>query len=124
MRLVFLMEKEYPPYAKWFGTAFSQLETAERLAPALTGALHAVSWEQREASLCLAYEVLAQMHNELGITEPVSTEVSQFWNRPFRVIDGDRFTKAIMQRIRDPQIVSLTQRRPIGSVDLWSDNTD
>jgi len=124
MRLAFLMERKYPPYAKWFGTAFAQLESAERLAPALAGALHAVSWEQREASLCLAYEVLAQMHHELRITEPVSTEVSQFWSRPFRVIGGDRFTKAIMQHIRDPQIVSLTQQRPIGSVDLWSDNTD
>ena len=30
MRLVFLMEREYPPYAKWFGTAFSQLNAASR----------------------------------------------------------------------------------------------
>jgi len=72
----------------------------------------------------MGYEVLAQMHSELGITEPVSSEVSQFWGRPFRVIRGDRFTKAIMHRIKDPQIISLTQRRPIGSVDLWSDSTD
>ena len=124
IRLAFLMERQYAPYAKWLGTAFAQLESAERLAPVLTSTLHAVSWEQRESSLCLAYEILAQMHNELGITEPVSARVSQFWGRPFRVIGGDRFTRAIMQRINDPQIISLTQRRPIGSVDLWSDNTD
>lgn len=101
MRLTFLMEREYPPYAKWFGAAFSQLKSAERLAPALTSALHAVSWEQREASLCMAYEVLAQMHNELGITEPVSPEVTQFFGRPFRVVGGNRFAKAIMGRIQD-----------------------
>ena len=124
IRLAFLMERQYAPYAKWLGTAFAQLESAERLAPVLTSTLHAVSWEQRESSLCLAYEILAQMHNELGITEPVSARVSQFWGRPFRVIGGDRFTRAIMQRIKDPQIISLTQRRPIGSVDLWSDSTD
>ena len=29
-----------------------------------------------------------------------------------------------MQRIKDPQIISLTQRRPVGSVDIWSDSTD
>ena len=29
MRLAFLMEREYIPYAKWFGTAFTQLNSAE-----------------------------------------------------------------------------------------------
>ena len=33
MRLAFLMEREYPPYPKWFGTAFSGLHSATR--PAL-----------------------------------------------------------------------------------------
>jgi hypothetical protein len=124
MRLAFLMEKEYAPYAKWFGTGFTRLRSAGRLAPFLTDALPTVTWEQREASLCPAYEILAQMHNDLGITERLPTQVSQFWGRPFRVIQGDRFTKAIMHRIRDRQIVALTRRRPIGSIDLWSDSTD
>jgi hypothetical protein len=30
MRLCFLMEKQYWPYAKWFGTAFSKLACAGR----------------------------------------------------------------------------------------------
>lgn len=33
MRLCFLMEKQYAPYPKWFGTAFAQLDCAERLLP-------------------------------------------------------------------------------------------
>ena len=33
MRLTFLMEREYPPYAKWFGTAFSCLKSGGSLAP-------------------------------------------------------------------------------------------
>ena len=33
MRLCFLMEKQYAPYPKWFGSAFSQLECAKDLTP-------------------------------------------------------------------------------------------
>ncbi len=64
------------------------------------------------------------MHNALGITEPLSTEVSQFWGRPFKVIRGDKFSTAILKRIKDPQITPLMKRSPIGSVDIFSDNTD
>lgn len=124
MRLVFLMEKKYPPYAKWFGTGFSQLKSAKKLTPILTNTLHAVSWQERESHLCLAYEISAKMHNALKITEPVSPEVSQFFSRPFKVIKGERFVQAITMNIKDPEIVSLIKRKPFGSIDLFSDNTD
>ena len=32
-----------------------------------------------------AYERLAMMHNGLGLTAPVTTEVVQLWDRPFKV---------------------------------------
>jgi hypothetical protein len=124
MRLAFLMEKEYPPYAKWFGTAFSGLKSAVKLEPVLTEILHAGSWKEREKFLSPAYTILAEIHNALGITEPLSSQVSQFWSRPFKVIRGERFTPAILKQIKDPQIVPLTKRSPIGSVDMFSDNND
>jgi hypothetical protein len=124
MRLAFLMEKEYPPYAKWLGTAFSGLKSAVKLEPVLTEILHAGSWQKREKYLSAAYEILAGMHNDLGITETLSREVSQFWGRPFKVIRGEKFTAAILKRIKEPQITSLMKRSPIGSVDIFSDNSD
>jgi len=124
MRLAFLMEKEYPPYAKWFGTAFSKLKSATALGPVLTNVLHATSWKERETSLCNAYEILAGIHNSLGITTPISSEVSQFWSRPFKVIRGEKIAKTIIERIRDPEVVPLTKRSLIGNIDLVSDNTD
>ena len=124
MRLAFLMEKKYPPYPKWFGTAFSQLKSAAELGPAITKVLHAASWEERDENLCSAYEVLAQIHNSLKITKPVSPEVSRFWDRPFRTIGGERFARAIIDCIKDPEVVRLTKRSLIGSIDLISDNTD
>ena len=124
MRLAFLMEKEYPPYAKWFGTAFSRLKSAVKLESGLAGALHANSWQERETHLSTAYTILAETHNALGITEPLSPEISQFWGRPFMVIRGEKFAAAILNRITDPQITPLMKRSPIGSVDIFSDNTD
>ena len=124
MRLAFLMERKYPPYAKWFGTAFLQLNCAAKLGPALTNALHAGSWQEREAGLCTAFEIIAEMHSSLGITEPVVSTVSEFWGRPFKVIWGEKIAQAIIKHIEDPEIVTLTKRSLIGSIDIFSDNTD
>ena len=48
MHLCFLMERQYAPYPKWFGTAFKQLSHAASLAPVLQQALSAGSWQERE----------------------------------------------------------------------------
>lgn len=124
MRLAFLMERKYPPYAKWFGTAFKKLKSALKLEPALTNVLQASSWQEREKSLCAAYEILAEMHNALKITEAISSEVSQFFGRPFKIIQGSRVAAAILKQIKDPRFTPLMRRSPIGSVDIFSDNTD
>ena len=41
MRLCFLMEQQYAPYSKWYGTAFLRLEAASSLNPVLSLALRA-----------------------------------------------------------------------------------
>ena len=124
MRLAFLMEKQYPPYPKWLGTAFSQLDCAQTLSPIIAGILHSSDWEEREQALCQAYRILGSMHNSLKITEHVSPEVFQFYRRPFRIIGGERFVKAIVHEIGGPEVIPLTTHSLIGSVDLISDNTD
>jgi hypothetical protein len=125
MRLCFLMEKQYAPYPKWFGTAFSLLKCAPELSPVFTEILSAKSWREREKFLVKAYEFVARMHNSLEITEPLPTKADYFFGRPFLVIHlhGD-FAGAISQKITDPQIKRLTGRRLIGSVNQFSDSTD
>ncbi|MDP9365312.1 MAG: DUF4037 domain-containing protein [Chloroflexota bacterium] len=122
MRLCFLMERRYAPYAKWFGTAFARLESAARLRPALDGALAAGSWREREAHLGRAYTAVAELHNGLGITAPLSTEVAPYHGRPFVTIRGERFAAAILARIEDPRV--QTWPAGVGSVDQWVDSTD
>jgi hypothetical protein len=122
MRLCFLMERQYAPYIKWLGTAFAQLDCSDELLPILTRVLRAGSWQERETHLSSAYEFVARMHNELGITDPLPTHVSQFHNRPFLVIHGDRFADAIRAVITDEGILALPEN--LGGIDQFVDSTD
>ncbi len=124
MRVCFLMERQYAPYAKWFGTAFAQLASAVELAPLLRQVLVAPTWSERQKHLSPAYEIVAAKHNALRITESLDTKVSRFHERPFLVIDGGRFANAIRARITDPVVKQLACRWLIGSVDQFSDSTD
>jgi hypothetical protein len=124
MNLCFLMEKRYAPYPKWFGTAFKQLNCAERLWPVLWRAQVATTWREREAALGEAYEVLARMHNALGITQSMPENVSHFYERPFQVIQGGVFAETIARQISDPEVKAIAARRLIGNIDQFSDSTD
>jgi hypothetical protein len=123
MQLCFLMEKQYAPYAKWFGTAFAALKCANALAPALKGALSAQTWQERETHLVTAYEQIAEMHNRLGITRRLPTKARSFFGRPFQVICGGDFAEAICGEITDPAVKRIAARNRIGSIDQLSDNT-
>lgn len=122
MRLCFLMERQYAPYAKWFGTAFGRLKAAPGLLPLLGRALAAASWPERDLALGEAYAAVARLHNGLGLTDPLPAEPVPFHGRPFTVISGDRFANALRARLADPEVCALPF--PIGGVDQWADSTD
>ncbi len=122
MRLCFLMEKEYAPYSKWFGTAFSRLKCAKELTPILDKALSAKDWKEREIHLSQAYKVISQMHNGLNLTEPLETNVSSFHDRPYLVIHGEIFANELKKLIKDPDIRKITA--DIGSVNQLTDTVD
>jgi len=122
MRLCFLMERRYAPYAKWFGSAFSRLECAPALSPVLNSVLSAQSWRERERHLSETYRIVAEKHNALDITEPLEAEVSQYHTRPYMVIHGDHFVAAIRRQIRDEAIRNLNPA--LGSVNQLVDSSD
>jgi hypothetical protein len=123
MRLAFLMERQYAPYPKWFGTAFARLQCAGALMPFLQSTLLSATWQEREAHLSAAYERLAAMHNALGLTEPLGEKVTDFFGRPFRVIFSD-FPGALIAQIEALPMKRLSEKRLIGSIDQFSDSTD
>ena len=120
MRLCFLMERQYAPYSKWFGTAFSRLACGSDLSAKLWTVVRAQTWPERENALLVAYQTLAAMHNALGITDPVSIEVVQMWNRPFKVAWGD-FPGLLRAQIQDPAVLSIADKWPGGPVDQLRD---
>ncbi|RJE90254.1 DUF4037 domain-containing protein [Paenibacillus sp. 1011MAR3C5] len=124
MNLCFLMERRYAPYPKWFGTAFKTLDCASELLSVLHAVQSSMTWRERESSLCRAYEILARMHNRLGISETVSEQVSPFYERPYNVIHGSAVANSIISQITDPMLCKLSQKRLVGGIDQVSDNTD
>lgn len=124
MLLCFLMERQYAPYPKWFGTAFARLQAGPGLGPTLQAALLAPTWQERGEHLAAAYETIAAKHNTLGITAPLPAACSPFWGRPFPVIHGERFSQALLAQIDDPDLKRLAATAPTGGIDQISDNTD
>jgi hypothetical protein len=120
MRLAFLLEKRYAPYEKWLGSAFARLQCASRLGPVLGRALAAYDWTQRENHLGEAYRIVATLHNNLGVTDPLETEPSSFHDRPYKVIHGRRFAAALLAAIDHPAVKELPSE--LGAIDQVTDS--
>ncbi|MFE4966218.1 DUF4037 domain-containing protein [Streptomyces sp. NPDC056660] len=121
MRLCLLMDRRYPPYGKWLGSAFARTPAAPRLIPVLTAALAATDWHARERHLVHAYEIVGHLHNELELTDRVDPATRPYHSRPFRVLRADRFTRALVARIKAPGIRELPT---VGAVDQFVDSAD
>jgi hypothetical protein len=124
MRLCFLMEKKYTPYAKWMGTAFQELRAARSLQPILQAVLNSRTWQARQRNLVQAYANIAARHNALKVTRRLPEKPSAFHGRPFLVIAQNGFTKALIEEIHDPAVCRIARRPLIGSIDMLSDNVD
>lgn len=122
MKLAFLQERQYAPYIKWFGTAFARLACADDLLPMLLNITQAQSWQEREVYLSAAYHLVAEQHNALAITAPLSPEVEPFFTRPFQVIGAERIADAIRAAITSQEVLALPIH--LGAVDQFVDSTD
>ncbi|MGO8961390.1 MAG: DUF4037 domain-containing protein [Streptosporangiaceae bacterium] len=122
MRLVLLMDRRYPPYSKWLGSAFARTDAGNAMLPTLVAAMSATTWPDRERNLCCALEAAARLHNALGVTPPVDPGVRpSYYQRPFRVLDSARFVGALRDAIADEKLRELP---PIGAIDQFVDSTD
>ncbi|HEY3341622.1 MAG TPA: DUF4037 domain-containing protein, partial [Anaerolineae bacterium] len=122
MRLCFMIERQYAPYIKWFGTAFSRLRSAETLSPIFARVLSAADWQAREEHLSAAYTFVAQLHNSLGITPEQEVQVVPFYSRRYLVPQSDRIVEALHAAIVAPEVRNLPPH--IGSIDQFVDSTD
>jgi hypothetical protein len=107
MKLCFLMERQYAPYSKWFGSAFLQLDCAAKLSPIFERVFEAEDWQQRQEPLSEAYLILQGMHNQLGVTEFIQPDISPFYSRPYMVPHCGRFVDALLSAIQSDEVRTL-----------------
>jgi hypothetical protein len=120
MHLAFLLERKWPPYAKWFGTLFARLDVAAELAPLLDVAVRAETAADRQAALADAFEVLARRQSALGLTSTMPATVP-FWDRPYRH-PNPAIIDQLIDGIEDATIRALP--RGLGSIEQRTDNAD
>ncbi|MGO1055248.1 DUF4037 domain-containing protein [Crossiella sp. CA198] len=111
IRLCLLLNRVYPPYGKWLGSAFARLPCAARLTPLLTAAIAATDWPDREQHLSAASAMVAALHNDAALTDPVDPSPRPFHDRPYLVLHAERFTAALRATIRDPELRELPMDR-------------
>jgi len=116
MRVAFLMERRYAPYAKWIGREFNQLYCAGALGPELAATLNAPDWRSREAALGRALMVVAGLHRQMA----VAPTVAAYFTRPYHAINAVEIAQSIFEAINDPAISAL---RRLGAIDQLVDNT-
>jgi hypothetical protein len=122
MRLCFLMECKYAPYSKWFGTAFGRLACAKELSPIFMRVLQAQEWRARQEFLVQAYEIVARMHNALGITMPLKEAAAQYHGRPYLVAGDVRYAQELRKSLTSEEVKNLKQG--LGSVNQFVDSND
>ncbi|GCE29310.1 hypothetical protein KDA_47940 [Dictyobacter alpinus] len=92
--------------------------------PLLWRVQQASTWKERTKALARSYEVLARIQNALQVSRTLPTTVSLFYDRPFPVIHGEVFTRALIEQITDPAVRHIAAQGLIGNINQWSDNTD
>lgn len=120
MWLCFLIERNYAPYSKWFGTAFSRLDCAQELSPIFTQILQAKEWRERQKFLAQAYEIVAQMHNALKVTIPMKEETTEYGGRSYLVVGDERYVEELRKALTSEEVKNI--KHGLGSVNQFIDS--
>jgi hypothetical protein len=118
IEMVFILEKNYIPYEKWFTVAFKNLNLAKILEPILLDILKESKWQQREKLLCDAYLELIKKHVDLNLIPNIEIKPIQFYNRPQLIVPVKKVLNEIMTQIKD-QINDIAYK--VGSINQFID---
>lgn len=121
IKMAFLLERKYAPYSKWFGFAFKQLITAERLEPLLIEAIDSDDWQERQRSITEAHRQLGLIHNERKITKRLPVKTFDFHGRGYKVFDMEPYIIELKKLIKDKKLRNM--KFELGSVDQFIDHT-
>ena len=111
MRIGFILENKYIPYAKWIGSKFYYLQIARELLPIFQQIISTSNWEERENGLIECYIILAQEMKKLGL---ISSQISEmfYYSRPQKIINIHDIIKDLSTKID----ASLIKKYTWGSI--------
>lgn len=119
MHLAFLISRRWPPYPKWLGTLRTQLPVSSDLLPALTAALTAEHWTERQDAVAQALAVLRHAQRMAGLPTIEGVPTEQFFVRPFLGVRAP-VPELLLRSVTDPLVRALPPG--VGSVEQWVDN--
>ena len=90
MHLGHLLERRWPPYAKWLGTSFARLPRASGVAGPLEQSLAAADWREREVGLAEALRALMRLQRRPGCPRRGAARALLGPALPRRARGGDR----------------------------------
>ena len=119
MRLAFLMERSYPPYPKWLGSAFAQLQCAPTLLPLLERVGAALGLEGTRRSPCHGLSqacgnAQCTRTHAFGPLRAYASGGTPLHNQP----GGGRLRMPCWREIHDPSVHAIAERWMIGSIDF------
>lgn len=120
MHLAFLLERRWPPYAKWFGTIFGTLRCAAALGPSIDRLLDGHHGRDRERGIATALQVLLEVQNREGLTD-VDRATVPFWERP-HIHPDPAITSQLMASVTDAGVRALPLG--MGAIEQRTDNVN
>ena len=127
VRLCFLQERRYAPYAKWLGSAFARLEAATEVGPLLEACSPPRTLQAANTPSCACTRCWPGGTTRSASPRPLSTATEPFEVgiggavRPFRVLNAERFVQACLASVGDEHL----RRLPVvGSFDQLTAPTD
>lgn len=122
MRISFILENKYVPYAKWLGSKFYYLQLARELLPLFQQIISSSEWEERENNLIECYLYLAQEMKKLDLIATTAVE-KFFYSRPIKVINIQDIIDDLQAKI-DKNLVSRFQWGSVNQIIPISDTID
>lgn len=103
MRICFLLDGEYAPNSKWFGTAWARLPSAASTGGHIAAILAADDWKDRELAIGKSALAVAGRHVAAGMPGHLVPEVRPYFSRPFRVVNAGEIAEAVRAAVRDAE---------------------
>lgn len=119
IHLAFLLRRSWAPYSKWRGALFLRLGGVEPMANAVSSALDARTWEDRQSAIGQVLDELLRIQASTELAARPASACEPFYDRPYLRVETS-IVGDLMSTIRTPIVRALPLG--LGSIEQQSDN--